>query len=124
MATETERDRYILSAATLQMFDRSVIGENERGVTYDWLRRKHFRKMGPSLVLEAVPALVEHLAPVPDDFWTLEVGEDGHSVAQVACPCRNVHEIKIGHLREAECGRFFYALGTTLLVANSPAPQG
>jgi hypothetical protein len=99
-----------VSKTTEQMFERPI----------DRLGRVGFRKMGLPLILKAAPSLMEHFAEVPAEFWALDVGEDGFSVAQVSCPCSDTHEVAVGHVFEAPCERFFFALPDSVLVANSP----
>jgi hypothetical protein len=57
---------------------------------------------------------------VPDEFFTLDVEEDGTEVAVVACPCGSEPRVPLARCTACSCERFYLALGKRVLVANSP----
>lgn len=75
---------------------------------------------------------------IPDEFWTLDVGEDGFSVAEVACPCGKTPSVKVGAIAVCvpatsieetrgddmpDCPRGYVFTGEAVYVLNSPKPR-
>jgi hypothetical protein len=80
------------------------------------------RRLGALTMLRSIPGLPSQFRSIPDDFFTLDVNEEGYTEAVIACPCGETPTVEIGRLVECACERFFLNMGVRVLVANSPVP--
>ena len=88
----------------------------------DLLDRKQPRRLGlPALrsILATIPVV-----RIPDGFWTLDVNEEGYSIAVVACPCGHTPQVEAGLVVVAceNCERGYTFTGTEVFVLN-PQPR-
>jgi hypothetical protein len=84
----------------------------------DRVGRKYLHKMPPTRFLSYLPPGAIHV--IPGEFWSEDVNDDGYAEAVIACPCHRTPRVEIGRLSECECGRFFYYVGSEVMVGNSP----
>lgn len=102
--------------------DDMVLGSLSRPV--DQLGRQQPRILGAFGILKA--AMRSGGTPpveVPGDYWSQDVGEEGYTVANVACPCGQTPSVEVGCLKVCECERAYFFPVDTVLVFNSPAPR-
>lgn len=100
------------------------------GFDADGRARDYLGRIIPSRVnwlklIRAVPQLVAgperaFRRTVPQSFWTLDTDDEGAAVALVSCPCGETPEVPISRVVECQCERFYFALVSRVLVANSP----
>lgn len=91
-----------------------------RDAPVDLLDRQVPRRFGIMVFLRAIPWSFRAFFPIPDEFWALDVNDDGYSAAVVACQCRRMPVIEVGMMEECVCGRMFLFTGRDVRVANSP----
>jgi hypothetical protein len=95
------------------------LGEPSR----DRLGRRQPRKLSVFTFLRAIPGLAVQFRDIPEDFWALDVNDEGYSEAAISCPCGATPRVELGTLQECSCERFFLFVGTKVMVANSPASR-
>lgn len=85
-------------------------------------RRQPRRILGLMSLFRSIPTLAsEFSVAVPDEFWAMDVSDDGYHLAVVSCPCTEAPRVEIARVVECSCGRFFFFTGDAVLVAGSPA---
>lgn len=99
--------------------DDMVMGSLKRPV--DQLGRQQPRIMGAFGILNVgvkcgMPAPIE----VPAEFWRLDIGGEGCSIAVIACPCGSEAECEVGCVHRCECDRLYFFPIDTVVVFNSP----
>lgn len=83
---------------------------------------RHPRRLGMMTFMRSIPGLPSQFRPIPENFWSEDVNEEGFTEAIIACPCGEEPSVEVGSVVECKCERFFFNAGVKVLVANSPIP--
>lgn len=68
--------------------------------------------------VRSIPAMAERFSKVvPDSYVAVDLNAEGYSVAQVSCPCGEIHEVEIGTIIATGCQRAFYWFGQEVRCA-------
>lgn len=90
----------------------------------DLKRRTHLHPFQPIVLMRQAAALGIPLDKVPGAYWSLDVDDEGFSVAEVACPCGETPRVDAGGLHACECERGYFFTGEDVWVVNSQKSHG
>ena len=91
----------------------------------DLMGRRHFRRLGFMSFARAIPGFAAQWSRIPNAAWSLTTADDGHSAAEISCPCGASPAPPVGmHVACEGCQRFYLFTGSNVMVANSPVRAG